>query len=88
MNRTNKGMILLAALLLAVLIGYPVCIILIRSFTLNGGFTLENYKEVFSDVRNYEALLHSLWVSVCATVLSTVIGCGAAYFTTRTDMPF
>ena len=88
MDKTNRGMVLLAALLLAVLIGYPVCIILLRSFTMDGGFTLANYREVFLDSRNYEALFNSLWVSLSATVLSTVIGCGAAYFAARTDLPF
>lgn len=88
MNKTNRGMVLLAALLLAVLIGYPVCIILLRSITLDGGFTLANYRDVFLDSRNYEALFNSLWVSLSATVLATVIGCGAAYFAVRTDLPF
>ena len=44
-------MVLLAALLLAVLIGYPVFIIIIRSFTLDGALSLENYKEAFFDSR-------------------------------------
>ena len=88
MNRTNKGMVLLAALLLAVLIGYPVFIIIIRSFTLDGALNLENYKEAFFDSSNYKALMHSLIVSASSTVLATIIGCGAAYFTVRTDMAF
>ena len=88
MNKSNKGIVLLAASLLIVLIGYPVFIIFIRSFSVEGKLRIENYLQVFHNPQNYEALKHSLFVSLTATAFSAVIGCGAAYCVARTDIPF
>lgn len=88
MNKSNKGIVLLAASILLILIGYPVLIIFIRSFSVEGELRMENYLQVFTDPKNYEALTHSLFISLTATVFSTMIGCGAAYCVARTDVSF
>lgn len=77
----------LAAFVLVVAI-YPLFHVGLRSFLAEGRFSLENYRQVFFQPRNYVALWNSLWVSVLATLLSTVIGMLAAFVVQRTDIPW
>lgn len=61
----------------------PVIVIIYQSFNASansitplawGGFTLENYAEIFKNKQLYTAILDSLLVSFWATFLSTIIG--------------
>lgn len=61
----------------------PVIIIVYQSFNAGansihplefGGFTLENYKEIFTNRQLFTSILDSLLVSFWATFLSTIIG--------------
>jgi len=73
--------------LLMILVAYPLGKLVVRSFTREGAFTLWNYAEVFGEHDNYLALLHSLEVSLAATVCSTVLGTLLAWLVGRTDLP-
>ena len=77
----------LAAFVLIVVV-YPLLQVGVRSFLAEDGFSLENYRQVFFQPRNYVALWNSLWVSVLSTVLGTVIGILAAFAVQRTDIPW
>ena len=70
-----------------ILIGYPILIIFIRSFS-SDGFSLANYIEVFSNRKNIEALKNSLFLSTLATIISTIIGCFVAWIISRTKVYF
>ena len=61
----------------------PVIVIIYQSFNASansitplawGGFTLENYAEMFKNKQLYTAILDSLLVSFWATFLATIIG--------------
>lgn len=61
----------------------PVFIIIYQSFNADanaieplhfGGFTLSNYKEIFTNTQLYRNILDSLLVSLWATAISTVLG--------------
>lgn len=82
----NKVIIATSIITLAILIGYPILIILIRSFSEQGGFTLENYIHIFLEPKNYKALWNSLYTATVATISSTIIGCSIAWFVSRTDI--
>lgn len=88
MKTKAKGYNLLIWLSVAICfitIGYPIIIIFIRSFS-GDGFTLSNYIEVFSNPKNLIALKNSLFLSITATILSTVIGCLIAWIVARTEV--
>lgn len=70
-----------------ILIGYPILIIFMRSFS-DGGFSLNNYIEVFTNPKNLVALKNSLFLSITGTLASTVIGCFMAWIVSRTKVRF
>ena len=70
-----------------ILIGYPILIIFVRSFS-GGGFTLNNYIEVFTNPKNLVALRNSLFLSVTGTLSSAIIGCFMAWIMSRTKVHF
>ena len=74
---------------LLVLIGLPMYWLLYRSFSLpnEGGLTLKNYAEVFSNVRYLEAVKNSLILATGAAFLSIAIGVPMAWAVARTNMP-
>ncbi len=75
------------SLFVFVVVVYPLLQVAIRSFIVQGEFSLANYEQVFLQRRNYIALWNSIWVSVIATLLATVIGVFAAFLVQRTDIP-
>ena len=90
MKTKSNGYRLLVGISVAMsllLIGYPILIIFLRSFS-DGGFTLKNYIEVFTNPKNLVALKNSLFLSVTATLVSTVIGCLMAWIVSRTKVRF
>lgn len=62
--------LLVGAVLLFVL--YPLLCIVKKSVIVDGGFTLKEYKNLFSN--NLVLMRHSLFTGVCSAVLSTVLG--------------
>ena len=86
MKTKAKGyqvMIWISVIMCLVLIGYPIIIILLRSFS-DDGFTFNNYIEVFTNPKNLIALKNSIFLSVTATLASTIIGCLIAWLVSRT----
>lgn len=89
-SRFDSRVVLLVALALLVLvvIVYPLVQVFLRSVFIDGSFSLKHYESVFTRARNYEAIWNSVWVSVLATLLATVIGTLAAFVVQRTDVRF
>ncbi len=75
--------------ILLILIGLPMYWLVFRSFSLpnEGGFTLKNYANVFSNPRYLEAVKNSLLLATGAAVLSVGIGVPMAWAVARTNMP-
>ena len=59
---------------------YPLYKLLYNAFFNNGTFTLEQFETFFSQKYYVKSIFNSLKVSVCATVLSLIIGVPLAYF--------
>jgi iron(III) transport system permease protein len=78
--------VVMTAFVLVVVV-YPLVQVLIRSLVVDGQLSLHNYEAVFVRPRNYVALWNSVWVSLAATGLATVIGTLAAFVVQRTDVP-
>jgi len=81
-------LLVLLGIFVAVVVIYPLYQVLVRSVIVNGQLSFQNYAAVFGRTRNYLAIWNSLWVSVVATLLATVIGTFAAFIVQRTDVRF
>lgn len=66
--------------LYALFLLYPLFCILKESIIANGKFTVEYFIEFFSKSYYFETLINSFVVSVCATVVTLIIGVPLAYF--------
>ena len=66
--------------LYALFLLYPLFCILKESIIANGKFTVEYFIEFFSKSYYFETLINSFVVSVCATVITLIIGVPLAYF--------
>jgi iron(III) transport system permease protein len=84
----RRVLFVLVALFVLVVVVYPLAQVLLRSLLVEGRWSLRNYEAVFLRPRNYVALWNSVWVSLAATGLATVIGTLAAFVVQRTDVPF
>jgi iron(III) transport system permease protein len=78
----------LIALFVVVIVVYPLVQVFLRSMLVDGSPSLRNYEAVFGRPRNYIALWNSVWVSLAATALATVLGTLTAFVVQRTDVPF
>lgn len=67
---------------------YPLLQVFYRSFIVDGTFSLDNYRKVFSSPRNYMTVWNSIYVALAATAIATVIGTVAAFIVQRTDIPW
>lgn len=85
---THHVLLVLLGIFVAVVVIYPLYQVLVRSVIVNGQLSFQNYAAVFGRTRNYLAIWNSLWVSVVATLLATVIGTFAAFIVQRTDVRF
>lgn len=78
---------LIAAIFILIFIIYPFSVLIIKSFSGEGkGVSFEHYLRFFQSKYYMTTLLNSLKVSVCATVLSCLIGIPVAYITSRFDI--
>jgi iron(III) transport system permease protein len=66
--------------LYALFLLYPLFCILKESIISNGQFSLEHFVKFFSKSYYFETLINSFVVSVCATVMTLIIGVPLAYF--------
>jgi iron(III) transport system permease protein len=72
---------------LGVLVAYPMLALVVTAFTHQGGISLHHFGRAFADARNLTALGNSLWISLAATALATVLGSTLAWVVGRTDTP-
>ncbi|TVQ96046.1 MAG: iron ABC transporter permease [Desulfovibrionales bacterium] len=84
----RRAFFLFLAVFILIVVVYPLLQVGVRSFLVEGGFSLQNYRQVFLQPRNYLALWNSLWISVLATLLATIIGMLTAFTVQRTDIPW
>ena len=80
---------LVAIAILVVLIGLPLYWLIVRSFLQvdTGALTFANYRQVLTNRRLLQAVVHSLILATGAGIISLVIGVPMAWAVTRTNMP-
>ncbi len=76
-----------SALVLVLLVVYPLLFLLYGSITRGGAISLENFATVFSSRIYYDALLNSVWLGVGCAVVAVVVGAPMAWAVSRTNMP-
>ncbi|HHY31433.1 MAG TPA: iron ABC transporter permease [Firmicutes bacterium] len=74
-------------LFFAVVIIYPLSLVIAKSFSSDSGLSLAHYARVFSDAANLKALWNSVWVSVLSTIMCVAAGALLAMLVVRTDIP-
>lgn len=75
-------------LFLCVLILYPVAILINLSLhDDNGVLTLANYISTYTSLRNYQAILNTILISLATAAASVIVGAFLAWTVVRTDMP-
>lgn len=79
---------ILAFILIAFFLIYPLFNIFINSFWQDGKISVENYKEFFSYRFYYQALINSFIVSTTATLFACILGIPVAYVMSRFNVPF
>lgn len=84
----RTGLLIFLALFVAYFTLYPLLQVFYRSFVDSGVFTLKHYKAVFTSPRNYTVVWNSIYVSLAATAIATVIGTLVAFLVQRTDIPW
>lgn len=72
---------------LGVLVAYPMLALVVTAFSHQGGISLHHFGRAFADARNLSALGNSLWISLAATALATILGATLAWVVGRTDTP-
>ena len=85
MVNTNKKDIwklisIVVIILYAVFLIYPLFQLLKESVVIDGVFTLKNFVEFFSKNYYLETIFNSFEVSICATIITLIIGVPLAYF--------
>ncbi|MHB0870538.1 MAG: ABC transporter permease [Chloroflexota bacterium] len=75
------------ALLLMVLVVYPLLFLLYGSITKNGSLSLENFATAFSSRTYYSALMNSVLLGLGCAVVAVVVGAPMAWAVGRTNMP-
>jgi len=80
---------LVSAAVVTLLVCYPLGMLIRASFVDEAGiYTLDNYVSLFTRSAFLAAIMMSLKVAVCSTLLSVVIGFPVAWAVSRTNMPF
>ena len=73
------------AALLLWLVGYPLLLTVWEA--LDGGSTLEHFRELATNEDEWTALGRSLWISLASVVLAALVGVPLAFVFERTDFP-
>lgn len=77
-----------AALIILVVVIYPLWQVFYRSFIFEGVYSLRNYQKALIHPTNLKAMINSLWISVLTTILCIVSGTILAFLVVRTDLPY
>lgn len=93
--RIERSSFIVAAALLVVggLVVYPLAMIIHGSFWssapgVEGHYTLQGFKEAYSDPRVLSALWTTFWLAAIRTLIATVVAIFFAWLLARTDLPF
>lgn len=90
LQRINSKVLVisLSVVLLLYFVVFPLAILLYDSVMVDGAFTLENYREVYSQDVNWRALANTVELSLIVMVASVIITFPLAWLVGRTDLPF
>lgn len=90
LQRINSKFIVisLSVVLLLYFVVFPLAILLYDSVLVDGAFTLENYREVYSQDVNWRALANTVELSLIVMVASVIITFPLAWLVGRTDLPW
>ena len=79
---------LTAALIVLALVGIaPIVVMLVRSLTVDGAFSLENYRPLFTTGRSWQLLNNSLRLALTTALTCTVVGLPLGLLFAKTDLP-
>ncbi|MCY6369129.1 ABC transporter permease [Clostridium ganghwense] len=79
--------IILAVLALVIFEVIPMIYLVIKSFILEGNFSIKNYNVVYSKSANWSAFINTFKISLLVMLLSLVITFPLAWLVGRTDLP-
>ena len=91
--RPDRGTLVVVglAIILLYLTGYPLVMLILGSFGVDGeilkGFTLQHYADVYGSARTYSLLLNSIVYSLGVGLLALSLGTGVAWVVERTNTP-
>lgn len=77
----------LAVALLAFLGGFPLLVLIGKSFQVEGHFSLDNFRAVYTSQANWSAVALTLQVAFLAMVISVALSFPLAWLLGRTDLP-
>jgi ABC-type spermidine/putrescine transport system permease subunit I len=70
----------IAVLYMLLMFIYPVLKVVITSVWVNGQFTFDNYKTIFSTAIYTQVMVKTLWISIVSTFITLIIGYAFANF--------
>ncbi len=93
MKRRDSILVIVIACMIGVTVIYPLSIMVYGTFTSAppgepSPLSLANYARMFSSSWFWEALGHTVWISVGGTLLGVFLGVSMAWIVTRTDTPW
>lgn len=91
--RRDSILVIVIAAMIGVTVIYPLSIMVYGTFKTtppgeSSPLTLINYETMFSSDWFWEALGHTIWISVGGTILGVFLGVSMAWIVTRTDTPW
>jgi iron(III) transport system permease protein len=87
-SASQTASFILLFILIGLLIIYPLSLLIIRSLSIDGNFSISNYMSILKDSGSYIAVGHTLYVAIGAFLLTSLFGGSMAWLVTRTDYPF
>lgn len=78
--------VLAAALLLAVIVVYPLALVLVRSLKVDGAWSLATYARAMAP-GNLRPLWNTIWTAALTSLLAMLAGSILAFLLVRTDLP-
>ncbi len=93
LERRDSVLVFIIAAMIGVTVIYPLSIMVYGTFKTTppgepSPLTLGNYVKMFSSDWFWEALGHTVWISVGGTILGIFLGVSMAWIVTRTDTPW
>ncbi|MHB8909136.1 MAG: ABC transporter permease [Syntrophales bacterium] len=91
--RRDSILVMVITAVIGVTVIYPLFIMVYGTFQTTppgepSPLTLANYLKMFSSDWFWEALGHTIWISIGGTILGTFLGVSMAWIVTRTDTPW